>query len=220
MIRYCRLFLTLLLVPFVGLAADGPAPLTEPGPLVELGAAGGDWQALFEKLAAQGTVFSHFTENRWFPFKKIPVVLKGEMRMMPGRGLSLHYAPPDERTMIVDERGILLRDDRGRSREVPPDPRASNINAALLPVMRFDQKELVKVFLLHAVRSGAAWRLDFEPRDSALARTIGRIIVWGEDAKVQQLEFRRSNSQRVEIVIDDSQAGIVFTEAELQRFFR
>jgi hypothetical protein len=220
MIRHYRLFLTLLLVPFVGLAADGPTALTEPGPLVELGSAGTDWQVLFEKLAAQGTVFSHFTEKRWFPFKKIPVVLKGEMRMMPGRGLSLHYAPPDERTMIVDERGLLLRDDRGRSREVPPDPRASNINAALLPVMRFDQKELAKVFLLHAVRSGAAWRLDFEPRDSALARTIGRIIVWGEDTKVQQLEFRRSNSQRVEIIIDDSQAGIVFTEAELQRFFR
>jgi len=217
--RRWSLFL-FMFTPWVCLAVDGPASLLEPGPMVELGTAGVDWQVLFEKLAAQGTVFSHFTENRWFPFKKIPVVLKGEMRMMPGRGMSLHYVQPDDRTMIVDEHGLLLRDDRGRSREVPPDPRSGNINAAILPVMRFDQRELTKVFLLHAARSGAAWRLDFEPRDPALARTIGRIIVWGEDASVKQLEFHRSNSQRVEIVIDDSRAGVAFSEVELKRFFR
>ena len=207
-------------MPVLCLAADGPAQLAESGPVVELGSAGGDWQLLFEKLAAQGTVFSRFTENRWFPFKKIPVVLKGEMRLLPSRGLSLRYTQPDDRTMIVDERGLLLRDDHGHSREVPPDPRSSNINAALLPVMRFDQKELAKVFVLHAVRVGSAWRLDFEPRDAALAHTIGRIIVWGEETKVQQLEFRRSNSQRVEIIIDESQAGVVFSADDLKRFFR
>ena len=122
--------------------------------------------------------------------------------------------------MIVDERGLLLRDDRGHSREVPPDPRSGNINAALLPVLRFDQKELAKTFFLRAARAGSAWRLDFEPRDAALAKIVGRIIVWGEDAKVKQLEFRRSNSQRVEIIIDDSQAGVVFSDAEQKQFFR
>jgi hypothetical protein len=209
-----------MLTPLFCLAADGPATLVEPGPVVELDHSGADWQALFEKLAAQGTVFSHFTENRWFPFKKIPVVLKGEMRLLPGRGLSLRYTQPDDRTMIVDERGLLLRDDHGHSREVPPDPRSGNLNAALLPVMRFDQKELSKIFLLRAARFGRTWRLDFEPRDAALARMVGRIIVWGDDEKVKQLEFRRSNSQRVEIVIDDSQAGVVFSEVELRKYFR
>jgi hypothetical protein len=200
--------------------ADAPSPLAEPGPLVELGSAGTDWQPLFEALGAQGNVFSHFTENRWFPFKKIPVVLKGEMRLAHGHGMSLRYTQPEDRTIIVDERGLLLRDDRGHTREVPSDPRSGNISAALLPVLRFDQKELAKTFLLHAVRAGGTWRLDFEPRDGALAKIVGRIIVWGEEAKVQRLEFRRSNSQRVEIIIDDSQAGVVFSDAEQKRFFR
>jgi len=242
MILRCRYIVLLLLMPHFCLAADGPTTLVEPGPVVELGrvgvdwqvlfeklaapvvelggSAGASWQALFEKLAGQGTVFAHFTENRWFPFKKIPVVLKGEMRMVPGRGLSLRYTEPDDRTMIVDDRGLLLRDDRGHSRAVPADPRSGNINAALLPVMRFDQKELAKQFLLHAARVGAAWRLDFEPCDAALAHVVGRITVWGEGEKVTQLEFRRSNSQRIEIIIDDSQTGAVFTEVELKRFFR
>lgn len=220
MIHHVRHLFLLLLAPVFVLAADAPAPLASPGPLVELGNAGAEWQSLFDKLAAQGRVFSHFTENRWFPFKKIPVVLKGEMRMEAGRGLSLRYTQPEDRTLIMDERGLLLRDDRGRSREVPPDPRSGNLNAALLPVLRFDQKELAKVFLVHAVKVENSWRLDFEPRDAALARVVGQIIVWGEDAKVRQLEFRRSSSQRVEIVIDDSQQGVVFTVEEQKRFFR
>jgi len=220
MIRPCAILIVYLAVFAFCRAAEVASPLAEPGPLVDLGGAGADWQPLFEKLAAQGNVFSHFTENRWFPFKKIPVVLKGEMRLAAGHGMSLRYTQPEDRTMIVDERGLLLRDDRGHSREVPPDPRSGNINAALLPVLRFDQKELAKTFFLRAARAGSAWRLDFEPRDAALAKIVGRIIVWGEDAKVKQLEFRRSNSQRVEIIIDDSQAGVVFSDAEQKQFFR
>ncbi len=220
MIRRYFFLLLFVLAPGIALTADEPSPLSVPGPVVELSSAGPEWQALFESLAAQKTVCSHFTENRWFPFKKIPVVLKGEMRLETGRGMSLRYTEPENRTMIMDERGLLLRDDRGHSREVPPDPRAGNINAALLPVMRFDQKELARIFELHAVRAGNGWRLDFEPRDEALVKTIGRITVWGEDAKIKQLEFRRSNSQRVEIIIDDSKADVVFSAEEQKRFFR
>lgn len=218
--RRSQLVLICLFLPVLGLAADEVLPLAAAGPQMEITNAEPEWQSLFNKLAAQGPVFSHFTENRWFPFKKIPVVLKGEMRLAPGRGMSLRYTQPENRTMIMDERGLLLRDDRGRSREVPPDPRAGNITAALLPVLRFDQKELGKVFFLRAVRAGNTWRLDFEPRDPALVRIVGQIIVWGEDDKIRQLEFRRSNSQRVEIVIDDSQVGIVFSPEELKQFFR
>jgi len=220
MIRRCVFLLLFVLAPSFVLAVDEPSLLSEPGPEVELSSAGADWQALFESLAAQSTVFSHFTENRWFPFKKIPVVLKGEMRLESGRGMSLRYTEPENRTMIMDERGLLLRDDRGHSREVPPDPRSGNINAALLPVMRFDQKALAKIFVMHAVRVGNTWRMDFEPRDAALVKTIGLITVWGEEAKIKQLEFRRSSSQRVEIVIDESQSGVVFTADEQKRFFR
>jgi hypothetical protein len=220
MIRACAIFIFAFSACVFCRAADAPLRLAEPVPLVELGNAGADWQPLFDKLAAQGNVFSHFTENRWFPFKKIPVVLKGEMRLAAGHGMSLHYTQPEDRTMIVDERGLLLRDDRGHSREVPPDPRSGNINAALLPVLRFDQKELAKTFSLHAARAGNAWRLDFAPHDAALAKIVGRIIVWGEEGKVQRLEFRRSDSQRVEIIIDDSQAGVVFSDADQKRFFR
>lgn len=204
-----------------GLRADAVcAQLDEPGAAVDLAAASPEWRELFDKLAPHGPVFSRFTENRWFPFKKIPVVLKGEMRMAPDRGLSLHYIEPEVRTLIMDERGLVLRDERGRNREIPPDPRAASINTALLPVLHFDREELAKSFTVRAVREGEAWRLDFEPRDAALAKTLGRIVAWGEGARIVRLEFRRSGSQRVEIVIEESRVGATFSAEDLKRFFR
>lgn len=219
MIRRWFPILALVLLPVTGRAADA-APLSEPGPVVETAKLDEGWQKLFDTLAAQGAVLSRFTENRWFPFRKIPVVLKGEMRLVPGRGLCLRYTEPEERMMLVDDRGLLLRDARGRTREIAPDPDSGNVNAALLPVLRFDRAELGKVFQLHAARDGGAWRLDFVPREEALSRSLGRITVWGEDVVVKRLEFRRSSAQRVEILIDESQVGVTFGDEDLKRYFR
>jgi hypothetical protein len=212
-----RLLLLLCFAIAPGLRAELP---TEPGPELILGENDAAWQPLFAALAAKGTVCSAFTEQRWFPFRKTPVVLEGEMRFSPARGLSLRYVRPDERLMIADARGLLLRDARGRNREVPADPRAPDINAALLPVLRFDRAELGKTFHLFAVRAGEEWRLDFVPRAAELARTLGRITVIGAGDAVRRLEFRRSATQRVEIIIGATQTGVLFTPDEEKRFFR
>jgi len=66
-----------------------------------------------------------------------------------------------------------LRDARGRSREVPSDPRAPDINAALLPVLALRPAELGKQFHLYAARAGEEWRLDFVPRAPELAAHWG-----------------------------------------------
>jgi hypothetical protein len=212
-----RTLLVLLFAIAPGLRAELP---TEPGPELILGENDAAWQPLFAALAAKGTVCSAFTEQRWFPFRKTPVVLEGEMRFSPTRGLSLRYVLPDERLMIADAKGLLLRDARGRSREVPADPRAPDVNAALLPVLRFDRAELAKTFHLFAVRSGEEWRLDFVPRSVELARTLGRITVIGVGDAVRRLEFRRSATQRVEILIGATQTSVTFTPEEERRFFR
>ena len=94
------------------------------------------------------------------------------------------------------------------------------ISPALLPVLRFDRTELGKTFHLFAVRSGEGWRLDFVPRAAELARTFGRITVIGAGDAVRRLEFRRSATQRVEIIIGATQTGVTFTPDEERRFFR
>jgi len=178
------------------------------------------WEPLFKTLAAKGPVFASFTERRYSKLRKTPVVLEGEMRLSPDHGLSLRYVKPSERFMIIDARGILLRDDSGRTRELPADPRAPAMNAVLLPVLRFDLPALTQLFELRGARDGASWRLEFSPRDTGIARALDTLIVTGTDDAVRGLEFRPTPSQRIEISIGDTRTGIPFTPAELTQFFR
>ena len=74
------------------------------------------WSPLFTELAPDRTRQSNFEERRFFPFRQKPVVLKGEIRIVPDRGLSLRYLEPTPQTLIIDREGLLLRDDNGRER--------------------------------------------------------------------------------------------------------
>jgi Outer membrane lipoprotein carrier protein LolA-like len=212
-----RLFLVLLW-PILPLVRAEPA--AAPDAQIVPGETEAAWQPLFAALAAQGSIWSTFTENRWFPFRNRPVVLKGEMRFSPTRGLSLDYREPEERTVIADSQGLAMRDPQGRTREAPRDPRATGPVTALLPILRFDLVALERTFVLQGTRDGGAWRLEFVARDPGLARILGTIVVSGEDTTVRRLEFRRSPKERVEILIGGPRTGVTFTPDEERRYFR
>ena len=202
-------------------AAQAQAP-DEAAGAVELvpGKLDATWSALFEQLGAKGALAASFTENRFLPFKKIPVVFRGEIRFSPEQGLSLHYTSPEDRTMIVDTRGVVLRDSQGRSRELPSDPRANAATSALLHVMRFDLPALEQHFRLSGLQEGKAWRLLFDPRDGDLARQLSRLVVEGDGAQVRKITMRKSALQRIEILIDEVKEHATFTPEEKTRFFR
>lgn len=205
-----------------GLAADTPvvaAELAAPGSVISAADDAG-WREIFRALAAQGAVRSTFMEQRWFAVRKQPVVLRGELRHDAERGLSLHYTEPEEQVMIVDRNGLLLRDARGRTRGLPVDPRNPRMDALLLPILRFDLEELLRFFTLHGARAGAEWRLDFVPRTPALARQLSTLTVFGVNAAVTRLEFRRAANQRVVVTIEKTDTGVDFTPEEEKRFFR
>ncbi|OAM89224.1 outer membrane lipoprotein carrier protein LolA [Termitidicoccus mucosus] len=196
------------------------APPAEPGPVIEAGRNDGEWRWLFSALAAKGAMMSTFTEERWFSMRKTPTVLQGEMRLLPGRGLSLHYTEPEEQLLVVDDAGLLMRDAKGRTREIKTEARAAGLSAALLPVMQFDLEKLREDFYLHAARDGNDWRLDFVPRDRELARTLGSLVVTGIGTTVRRLEFRHSARQRIVVIIKTADTGVTFSEEDARRFFR
>lgn len=195
-------------------AAEPPA---SPGPEIVRGENDAGWEPLFQALAAQGAVRANLTEHRWFSVRREPTVLTAEMRLDPERGLSLHYS---ERTIIMDERGVLVRDARGRSRPVKRDDRAPATNALLLPVLRFDRPALEKNFTLHGARTGDAWRLDFVPRENAGPEGVGGIVVHGTDTVITHLELRPKAGLRIAITIEDARTGVTFSAEETKRFFR
>ncbi len=215
-----RLLMIFLWLPLPAAVAARAAAPAEPGPVIEAGENDGEWRWLFAALAAKGATQSTFTEERWFSLRKTPSVLQGEMRLLPGRGLSLHYTAPEEQLLVVDEAGLMARDARGRTRAFKADARAAGLSAALLPVLQFDLEKLRKDFHLRAARDGNDWRLDFVPRDQELARTLGSLIVTGIGTTVRRLEFRRSAKQRIVVIIKTAATGVTFTEEEVRRFFR
>ena len=211
------LFAVLALCLCLPVRAAAPAA---PGPELVAGENDAEWTPLFAALAGQGGVRSMFTEHRWFSVKKTPVVLHGKLRHSDTRGLSLHYTQPEEQLMLVDAKGLMLRDAKGRTRSMAADPRAPRMDAALLPVLRFDLPALLKLFTLRAARDGADWRLDFAPRTPELARHLSTLTVEGTGERVRRLEFRRSAKQRVEVLIETTQTGATFTAEEAKRYYR
>lgn len=196
------------------------APPAAPGPELTVGLGDAPWRDLFARLASGGAVWSRFTEARVFPFHAKATVLEGEMRYDPKLGLSLHYLPPHERTLIVDAQGMLERDEHGRTRALPADAHVVAINRAMLAVLRFDPAEIEQSFTVRAARDGDDWRLDLAPRDETLAHVLGTLIVSGHGEELQRLEFRRSEKQHVTIAIGETRRGLTFDAGDRGKYFR
>ncbi len=214
-----RLALLIFSIAATVLTAATPE-LISPENRIVVGENDAAWRELSTQLRAHGNVTAPFTENRFLPFKKIPVVFTGQMRLSAEGGLSLQYLSPEKQLMLVDARGVLMRDSRGRTRELPNDPRAQAATTALLHVMRFDLDELARNFELYGRRDGDDWQLVFDPRPGELARVLNRLVVTGRAAEVKKLEMRKSALQGIEILIGDVRTGVEFTDEERREFFR
>jgi hypothetical protein len=209
------LVLIVLVAGFPASAAEAESLIT---PEHRLPPAAPAWTDLITAFANNPDITADFTEQRVFPFKKVPVELLGDVRVSAARGLSLHYTAPDERTVILDDRGVLIRAPAGE-KTPPTDPRAAAANAALLNVLRFDVVALEQDFELYGKREGPAWTLGLVPRTDALRRSVGRITVEGAGAAISRIEIRRTARQAIIIRIGAPKPG-AFTEEELKRFFR
>jgi hypothetical protein len=203
--------------PCWGQGADFPAG---PGPVIADAAHDPAWSALFAQLAPVRPRQSAFTEERFFPFRRRPVVLTGVVRIDPGRGLSLAYLTPEVRTLIIDRQGLLLRDSRGREEPAPADSRMQAATTALVSVLRFDLPELERDFILRGQRLGARWHLTLTPRQPELAAGLRTLIVRGEDGQLSQIELLRGRDQRILITLRGTADPARFTPAEIARYFR
>jgi hypothetical protein len=79
---------------------------------------------------------------------------------------------------------------------------------------------LEKEFVVHGIRDGEEWTLGFAPRDPNLASSLGSIIVQGSQARLDRIEIVKSDEQRIEILISESQSPVIFSMDVLQRYFR
>ena len=69
-------------------------------------------------------------------------------------------------------------------------------------------------------KDGDAWTLGFAPRDPTLASSTGTVVVHGSQKTLERIDLARSDQQRIEILIKESQSDVIFPMDVLQRFFR
>lgn len=198
-----------------------PAPASTVAPtLITSPSDDPQWRDLFAELSKPRARVSQFEERRHFPFRDKPVVLTGEIRLLPGHGLSLHYLEPKSQTLIVDSKGVLMRDDRGHQRAAPADSRAQAATSALFQILQFDVSGLQNTFEIRGRRDGANWTLTFTPKQSSLAETIGSVLVHGQELKLDRIELNRADNQRIEILVHHTLNDVIFPEDVMKRFFR
>ena len=206
----------LLIWPLAGGAVESDPLVNAAHQLAPADPAWSDLTAAFVRMADTA---ADFTERRYFPFKRDPVELAGEVRVSAEHGLSLHYTAPEERTVILDGRGVLIRAAAGE--QAPPaDPRAAAANEALRHIVCFDLPALEQDFEIYGQRDGTNWVLTLVPRTESARRSVGRINVAGEGPTIRRLEIRRTAQQAIEIIIASPRPAMAFTAAELKTFFR
>jgi hypothetical protein len=212
--------MTLRLIALLWLLLSVARGAADPGE--ELTSSGGEgaWKPLIATLASKGTVVADFTEKRYFPFHRGPTTLRGVLRIVPGRGLSLQYTEPEPSVLIADADGLLLKDKEGREQGLPSDSRESGAIASLLPIMSFDLPALYPRFVIRAHRTDSGWRFNFTPRDPDVARSLGDIAIGGTATDVNHIEFKHSASTRVEIEVGAARSGGELSPADLKEFFR
>ena len=212
----------LLFVLALGLAVPGRAEPALLSPATEISdpAANPAWRDLLARLAPRQGRESRFEERRYFPFRRKPIVLTGEIRLTPERGLSLQYLTPRTRVLIADDRGLLMRDSAGNDVPAPANGGSQLAVAALVDLLRFDLPALQRKFTLHGQRTGEDWTLAFVPRDRALADNLEAIIVRGTGGTLAEIELRNSPEQRIDIFVRDTRQPVSFTREQVARYFR
>jgi len=178
------------------------------------------WIGLWVRLATSGNRSCRFEERRYFPFRSAPIVVTGQLRFTAERGLSLQYLTPERRLVVIDDQGVLMRDAAGRSQAVPADERSLGPLAALLPIMEFNLPQLVQAFTFRGQHEADRWTLTLVPRPGELARGLRWVRMTGDGSRLRKIEVNLSAHQRVEILLLTFREQVVFSAADLARYFR
>lgn len=200
--------LFLALVPLPRLAATAPYANELPPAA----------RARLETLARPSTLVGEFTESRFTPLKKKPVVVSGTVRIDRARGLSLAYDQPRAPLVILDEKGLLLRHADGREQAAPPEA-AADLHL-LHALFVFDLATLEKSYALVATDStDGTWTLVFNRRPEATA-TYRELTLAGDATRLTRIVLAKTPNLHTDIALATPRLDPAFTPEDLARYFR
>jgi hypothetical protein len=176
------------------------------------------WPTRLAALAAPRTITAGFTESRYTPLKKRPVVVTGTVRIDRALGLSLAYDQPRAPVVILDAKGLLLRHADGHEQSAPPE--AEPDLRLLHALFAFDLPALEKTYSLAVSETpDGAWTMTFTRLPEAAAGYRELTLV-GEAARLTAIHLTKTAKLHTDIALAPPQLDPVFTAEELARYFR
>lgn len=177
-----------------------------------------EWSGFQEGVASRPWVVADFVEQRFFSFRSRPVELVGTVWYGREEGLTLNYRKPRREVVRVDEKGVRLIRDDGRSRERMIPERGREIPATLLSLFRLDFAELEKSFEISGRLDGEAWALRLMPRDRDQS-PVQQIELAGAEQDVTGIVIEQSGGRRIELSLSNLVYPLKLDSEERRRIF-
>ena len=194
--------------------------LTWAGSLAHAADDDAQWKALFNCLPQTQSVEATFEEWRYSLLRDRPSYLQGVLRFDQKIGVSLSYLKPSERTIIIDENSVSLRNPEGETRTLPDNERYNWIPYLIGTIFSFDLESWKGGFILKDYSvEGENWSAVIEPKQDTGRDRIREVTMTGDAVYVTAMEMRMKGGKRVKIEVASAEKNISFSEEAVKRYF-
>ena len=161
-----------------------------------------------------------FEQERSMRVLKRPLLSRGRLTAVAGRGVLWQVREPHEVTVLVTAEAILEWDDQGppRRMEMAASPVFGALGGALLDVLTGDPGKLGTLFELKPLPAEPGWRLALAPKDPSLAALISAIEIAG-GRFVEEVVIREAGGDRTVITFSDFRTEPGVLEASERAYF-
>lgn len=179
-------------------------------------------RGVFSRLAEADTAVIPFLETRRMGIIKRPVELSGTMRYSKKAGLSIAYEQPKPRVLIIDDIGLIERQPDGRERRIAKNdrPELTILTDVYLNLLRGRPVGLFGVCEVYFVGNASGWQLGLIPKDPALRRHTGRVLIEGQGREIAQIANLLENGDTRMLRLSKSEIDAKFSSAVFQSYFR
>jgi Outer membrane lipoprotein carrier protein LolA-like len=185
------------------------------------GAGPADTLARIEAQLVQSPILrASFEQERRMRVLKRPLLSRGRLTAVAGRGVLWQVRAPHAATVLVSADAILEWDDQGPPRRMgmTASPVFGALGGALLDVLTGDPGQLATLFEVTPLPAKQGWRLALAPKDPNLAAMITGLEIAG-GRFVEKVVISEAGGDRTVITFGDFRTEPGALEASEQAYF-
>ena len=178
---------------------------------------------MFRRLAKAESGQRAFSETRRFAISKNPVRAAGQLRYSRRAGLSIAYDGTPGRVLVIDDQGLIERIPGGRERSVSvaDRPELAALTDVYLNLLRGNSAKLFAVSNAdYAGDRRSGWQLGLVPKDEAIARRVGRAVVYGRGHDIARIDTISPSGETRSLELGPLKPNVRFTPEEMKTYFR